>query len=629
MTLTMRVLIFVLFQLWHSHSLNTGWQELKTSRSWEFAARFCYRRYTEDGRLRYRVRHRPEDQLQILVYTEGWKQFSAVNSATYTRYTCAKRLMKATEIINLKPNADEDDRDDDDRYDVDSDGYITTVGEHRFHSRKNKWAFVAFANCASKDSECNTFNGYDGTLRTYCQSGIDVKYEFSMINPGSGKMYEHFSADERGILPAHIFFFFTQTILLVIAFVIRLALVRQRKYHHTARMVIRACLFQWLSIVVGLVYYSEYANHGRVMHGPLIASQAFFIVSDILMVLLFIVLAKGWTIVRRKISVQGRVKIAIYICTYLCVSIGCLAAFYTLYNPEEIPYYYGSPPGVALAVLRVFAALWFYYAVYTTQSNFNMKKRFYRKFTIVGLLWMLYIPILALLGLGIEDTTRNITLNVIQLLCVSFGQYALVFMYNPSTRFNRSFPFHAKTSDELGMRKGVKRWADNMRSTQRGAGADGGGDGGVQINTTVSVTGGLGSGRSQDGKISLHDGFERVHLARLKRVHQDLEERIGLLQLHSHELGNALGLLDFGGSIDEILQDEPESRPMWRPQSMQSGASRSWLPRRPQQQQMPPGPAQQPMRPRGPLDQALDDALPQHSFAAQRGADRGGPGGAR
>ena len=54
---------------------------------------------------------------------------------------------------------------------------------------------------------------------------------------------------------------------------------------------------------------------------------------------------------------------------------GGLAAFYTLYNPEEIPYYYGSPPGVALAVLRVFAALWFYYAVYTTQSNFNMKAR--------------------------------------------------------------------------------------------------------------------------------------------------------------------------------------------------------------------------------------------------------------
>ena len=100
-----------------------------------------------------------------------------------------------------------------------------------------------------------------------------------------------------------------------------------------------------------------------------------FILADIFMTLLFIVLAKGWTIVRRKISVQGRVKIAIYICTYLCVSIGSLTAYYTLYEPDEIPYHYGSPPGIALVVLRLFAAMWFYYSVHTTQSNFNMKAR--------------------------------------------------------------------------------------------------------------------------------------------------------------------------------------------------------------------------------------------------------------
>ena len=168
------------------------------------------------------------------------------------------------------------------------------------------------------------------------------------------------------------------------------------------------------------------------------------------------------------------------------------------------------------------------------------------------------------------------------------------------------------------MRKGMKRWADSMQSTQRGAEAAGA-DGAPA--EAVSVTGGLGSGRSQDGKISLNDGFERLHLARLKRVHQNLEERIGLLQLHSHELGTALGNLDFGGSIDEILQ-EPESRPMRRPPPpMDHPGGRPWMPRGPpQQQQMPP--PQQQMRPRGPLDAALDDALPQHSFAAQRGGSR-------
>ena len=710
----------------HAHGLNTGLVKLKTSRSWAFATRFCFRMYDKEkpGLIKYTVKHRPDDQVclrrrrpvpipppslpppllragavprsprvrdrfarapriprvraraqvRILLYTNGWSQFSAVNSATYSRYSCEKRIRKAAEIIYLRDN-------DDDSSVIDEDGYKTTEGEHEISRMKEgdtKWAFVAISNCAASSAECNTYlpnNDPTQGTRTYCQSGIDVEYELSLTNPGGGSMVREFSAvsarasDARararalslvagshaprprarqeinGVLPVYVFFFATQTVLVVAAMLIRMVLSQQKKYHHTAQMVVRASVFQWLAIIIGLIYYSRYALSGKADRAAEIACQLLFIVSDILMVLLFIVLAKGWTIVRRKISVQGRIKIAIYTCTYMCVSIGSLIAYHTLYSPEEIPYYYGSPPGMVLIGLRIFAAAWFYYGVYTTQVNFNMKKAFYRKFTFVGLLWMLYVPILALIGLGIEDDTRDIVrlprlslprtplssslslplsrccaqaVLVIQLLCVSLGQFTLVLMYNPNTRFNRSFPFHAKTSDDLGMRKGMKKWAENMRSTQRGADGAGG-----EPPEAVSVTGGLGSGRSQDGKISLNDGFERVHLARLKRVHQNLEERIGLLQLHSHELGTALGNLDFGGSIDEIL-NEPESRPMRRPAPMDQPGGRPWMPRGPppQQQQMPP--PQQQMRPRGPLDAALDDALPQHSFAAQRSGSSGG-----
>ena len=37
-----------------------------------------------------------------------------------------------------------------------------------------------------------------------------------------------------------------------------------------------------------------------------------FIAADTLMIILLLLLAKGWTIVRRKISVEGRVKLALF-----------------------------------------------------------------------------------------------------------------------------------------------------------------------------------------------------------------------------------------------------------------------------------------------------------------------------
>jgi len=120
-----------------------------------------------------------------------------------------------------------------------------------------------------------------------------------------------------------------------------------------------------------------------------------------------------------------------------------------------------------------------------------------------------------------------------------------------------------QTSEELGIRKGVKKFADalgrrnNGGASTAGGGGISGGAGGVMLGagvdlpgaeggaaealTATSVSGGLGSGRAVDSKIPIADGFEKVHLARLKKTHALMEERIGLLQLHAHEVGSSVG----------------------------------------------------------------------------------------
>ena len=117
------------------------------------------------------------------------------------------------------------------------------------------------------------------------------------------------------------------------------------------------------------------------------------------------------------------------------------------------------------------------------------------------------------------------------------------------------------------MRKSVQRFANSMSSRN-------GGDSSTPATPVMSVaggsdtvigsgiSGGAGSGSSNAGKLVLpEDGFERLHLARLKRVQGDLKERLAVIQRHCDNLDQALNHLDFGGSIDEILEAQPATPP--------------------------------------------------------------------
>ena len=61
-------------------------------------------------------------------------------------------------------------------------------------------------------------------------------------------------------------------------------------------------------------------------------------IAEILLALLLILLAKGWTIVRKKISAQGRVKIAAFVTTYTWVSLTLQLHRRWAYNSAKMVY---------------------------------------------------------------------------------------------------------------------------------------------------------------------------------------------------------------------------------------------------------------------------------------------------
>ena len=96
--------------------------------------------------------------------------------------------------------------------------------------------------------------------------------------------------------------------------------------------------------------------------------------SEVLLVLLLILLAKGWTIVRRKITASGRTKIGVYITLYICVYLASIIWSILTINAPSVNYFFSSPPGIMLLVLRLYGWLWFTYSVYTSIKTFHSKK---------------------------------------------------------------------------------------------------------------------------------------------------------------------------------------------------------------------------------------------------------------
>jgi hypothetical protein len=146
--------------------------------------------------------------------------------------------------------------------------------------------------------------------------------------------------------------------------------------------------------------------------------------AELCLLLLLLLLAKGWTIIRHKISASGRVKIAVYMTVLVCGQIGSIiwAENQTERNSATVPDISTSPAGVALVLLRLAAAAWFTYAVYVTLTVYTQKRRFYRKFYVLGMLWLLSYPVMVAISTAVDAVYRRIVLEVVAMIAMASAQ---------------------------------------------------------------------------------------------------------------------------------------------------------------------------------------------------------------
>ena len=357
---------------------------LSSVSSWTVLERFCFlpvspeadmndkEQWKDFRRMEMKFKFAKNQRLTLLIYWGDFGEWLDIYRSSYSKLSCSERNEKAKFKINLWQN-------DTFVLKPHNETHVASSGVQHFFAMRANFFFITLSNC-DPDSEGSYLDGSDDFY--YSQGSIDVDYE-SLLTNGATPNSMHYSADEIGIFDATITYFILYSVLLVISYLIGVALRNRKKLHVTVKVLLYSVLCQFCGLFFLLVNLGYFSDTGINRRGLQIFSYGFFALADTMMVILLVLLAKGWTIVRRKISVPGRVKLGVFGTIYFTSTLFVVAWRFKEIRDDEVLYFYQSPPGVMFWVVRVLAVVWFNYAAVTTRRQFKTKRRFYKKFVFI------------------------------------------------------------------------------------------------------------------------------------------------------------------------------------------------------------------------------------------------------
>ncbi|XP_058684373.1 transmembrane protein 145-like, partial [Poecile atricapillus] len=289
---------------------------------WVFLTRFCF--LSDFGRLDFHFRY-PEAKCcqNILLYFDDPSQWPAVYRRGGKDCLAKEAVIRPenNQVINLTtqypwsgcqvlPGVS---------------GRILSCSSGRsFRSVRERWWYVALSKCGG--------------------GGLELEYELVLTN-GDSFWSRHFSADEFGILETDITFLLIFTLIFLLS-----------------------CYCGFLSLLLSCVYWGQYGWDG-VGHGAIkLLGKLLFSISFLIFLLMLILLGKGFSVTRGRISPGGSVRLSVYMTLYSIAHIALLTYEAQFFDPGQVLYTYESPAGYGLIALQFGAFVWFCAAVGATLS---------------------------------------------------------------------------------------------------------------------------------------------------------------------------------------------------------------------------------------------------------------------
>ncbi|XP_062967160.1 transmembrane protein 145 isoform X2 [Cynocephalus volans] len=396
---------------------------LSSKEDWVFLTRFCF--LSDYGRLDFRF-HYPEARCcqNILLYFDDPSQWPAVYKAGDKDCLAKESVIRPenNQVINLTTQyawsgcqvvSEEGTR------------YLSCSSGRSFRSVRERWWYIALSKCGG--------------------DGLQLDYEMVLTN-GKSFWTRHFSADQFGILETDMTFLLIFILIFFLSCYFGYLLKGRQLLHTTYKMFMAAAGVEVLSLLFFCIYWGQYATDGIGNESVKILAKLLFSSSFLIFLLMLILLGKGFTVTRGRISHSGSVKLSVYMTLYTLTHVVLLIYEAEFFDPGQVLYTYESPAGYGLIGLQVAAYVWFCYAVLVSLRHFPEKQPFYVPFFAAYTLWFFAVPVMALIAnFGIPKWAREKIVNGIQLGIHLYAHGVFLIMTRPSAA-NKNFPYHVRTS---------------------------------------------------------------------------------------------------------------------------------------------------------------------------------------
>jgi hypothetical protein len=357
----------------------------------------------------------------LLYFDESYQWDAAYNSKLNCTEKVKLLIPANNQEISLDPSAIHSGCDEGQATEV-----IHCKDSRPFSLQLDRWWYVAVSKCGS-------------------MNGLYMEYDVHFINPGNFWTRE-FSADEQGILETDISFSLLFFILLCISFIVGWTLGQKDMCHTTYKLYMASVLSRVTGLFFLCIHYGIYGNNGMGLNGLKSLGRIISAISELFFLLMLLLLAKGWTVVRGRLTSQSQMRLTILMTLYSSVYTTMFIWEAAVFDPAEVLYIYDSPAGYGLVTLSFLSFCWFTYAVITTVKNFPDKRGFYKTFYCFFALWFLARPIVVLVSNHhILDYAREKVVNGVDLSIAAVGYIIFLILTRP-TAANTNFPFHIRTA---------------------------------------------------------------------------------------------------------------------------------------------------------------------------------------
>jgi len=278
-------------------------------------------------------------------------------------------------------------------------------------------------------------------------SSINVEsFDVSFTNPYYGKWEQQFSFDRWGIGQTYIAFFIFYIVLVALHLWGCYSLYRVEAYHPIVKLLTGAILFGFFDVFFQMIHYSIFAGDG--VGAPFLESLGNLLTmgSNLLLMFLCILVAKGWAITTQYLSQKNFVLIfmSLFILFYIFLFIWDNFAR----DPALTLYFYESVPGVIVLFIRTVIVVWFIWCLRNTLrlENLPQRRQFYQIFGISYMIWFLALPLSVLICSAIDPWYRFKIVRGLSIVIDFVGFGALAYLLWPS---RASTYFTIRTTSQL------------------------------------------------------------------------------------------------------------------------------------------------------------------------------------